>query len=430
MNHPTDFLQPPLTPPSKGGGKEARIVIVGAGFGGLYTYLYLRKFLNAAQMKAKVTIISKNNYFLFTPLLHEAATGSVRGTDIIQSLRQIVECREAGIVIDDVKRIDRTRRQVIGKSSITPYDYLVLSPGATTRMYSFKPSQVLTLKSLGDARKLKNHIIWAFNEAHATHDLTARARFLTFVVIGGGPTGAELAAEIEEFTHGSLLEAYPDIRKDEINIVLVHAGRELVEGFHPALRRRTQKILSRKPHMKILLSTTVVGMQNEKLILHTGQTIDTHTPILVGGIEANVIPLKPELGYNPCGQLPVNQFLQSEDLNIFVVGDAADVKIDGVEIPETAQAAIAEAKVAAYNIISLLTGRTLKTFRYFHKGDLLSLGRFQAGGRLFGILFSGPFAWIVWRFVYLKKMIGWPTRFKVAFDWFIDLFYKRDISEL
>lgn len=410
--------------------ERPRIVIVGAGFAGIYVYLHLRRLSHGTGVMPQVTLISKKNYFLFTPLLHEVATGSVHRSNVVQPLRQIIDGHTAEVVVGEVTNINRMHRIVHVRDREFSYDYLVLATGSRTRLSHADKEAVFTLKNLEDADRLKQHIISCFEEAAMLSSPEERSAFLNFVVIGGGPTGVELAAEINEFAKGTLLSAYRNIFPREVTTHLVHSKTELVERFHPSLRKIARRTIEEKGLM-LHLNTRVVDTEARRVTLESGEQIPTHTAVFVAGVEPSIpaITPTPELGSR--GRIKVNALLHLPDDNrVFVLGDAAEIKnSEGEIIPQTAQAAVQEAKIAAHNILALTEGKPPTPFVFRELGQMLSLGRFAAGAYIGRVTFSGAFAWWLWRTVYVGKMVGLTNRIRVIVDWTIDLFYPRDISK-
>jgi NADH dehydrogenase len=425
-----------------------KIVIVGGGFGGVYTYLNLQKHLGALKERPEITLISKDNYFLFTPLLHEVATGGVRAHDIVQPIRQIVKTALDSVIISPAKSIDTNRKIVTTDCAEVAYDYLVIATGATTNYFSFKPEMVYTLKTMRDALRLKNHILDIFDTADRTEDKKEREKLLTFVVIGGGPTGVELVTEMDEFIYGTLHAAYPSIAPGEVKLYLIHGKSELINMFHPKMRKVTIETLRKEHMITTMLDCLVTDIAPGHITLSGGTVLETDNVILTTGVQA----VYPGLSENPRlsdrGQLLVNSFLQiAEHPEIFALGDVA--AIDGQSTPQTAQAAVQEAEVVAQNIASLVhyspgeaegkspaaptTGsgnNLLIPFIYKEQGELVSLGRWKAAAHIGIFNFSGGLAWWTWRTVYAAKIVGWANRFRVIVDWTLDMFYQRDISKL
>jgi NADH:ubiquinone reductase (H+-translocating) len=406
-----------------------KIVIIGGGFAGVYTYLGLRKRLQAQKERPEITLISKDNYFLFTPLLHEVATGGVRAHDIVQPLRQIAKTALDRVVISPAKSIDITRKVVTTACIDVPYDYLVIATGATTNYFKFNPELVYTLKTMQDALLLKNHILDIFDTADRTEDPKEREKLLTFVVIGGGPTGVELVTEMDEFIYGTLHMAYPSITPGIVKLYLIHGKSELINMFHPKVRLITLETLRNEHMITTILDCLVMNIEPGKVSLSNGAVLETDNVILTTGVQAIYPDFQEKLDLNEHGQILVNTFLQvPEHPELFALGDVA--AIDGQSIPQTAQAAVQEAEIAAQNIVQAIAGKPPAEFHYKEQGQLVSLGRWKAAAHIGIFNFSGGLAWWTWRTIYAAKIVGWANRFRVIVDWTLDMFYQRDISKL
>ncbi len=408
--------------------QKKKIVIVGGGFGGVYTYLNLWKKINISL--TELVLISKKNYFLFTPLLHEVATGSVNQSNIIQPLREILKPGPGSIMEEEVLSINTQDQIVFTEQKKINYDFLVLAAGAKTNYFGFGQEMVFGLKDLHDARRLKNHLVECFEKAEWEEDLEERKKLLTFVVIGGGPTGVELVAEVAEFVSDTLVNSFKSIKKQDLKIYLVQKGEKLLPNFDSILAEKAAKLLSNKAGLEILFNCEVSEISKDRVILKNGKILKTNTAILSAGVKPNNFDLGELVNLNKKGQILTNSFLQIPSLpNIFVVGDMAAINCEKNSIPQTAQAAEAGALVVAKNISAIINNKPLTSFLYKEKGQLVSLGRWMAIAQIYKIKLFGHFAWWVWRTIYASKLIGWANRLRVVLDWTIDIFYPRDISK-
>ncbi len=407
---------------------KKRIVIVGGGFGGVYSFLNLSRLFKKGEVE--ITLISKQNYFLFTPLLHEVATGSVNKSNIVQPLRQILGKNKGRIIVSEVKDIDLNHNQLTTSLGQVKYDYLVLAAGSNTNENNFEGHGHFGLKTLEDAEKLKNHIIGCFEKAEHEQDEIEQQKLLTFVVIGGGPTGVELAAELAEFAGETLLSAFL-VPKDKLRICLVQSKKKLLPQFDPRLSKKADEYLSQKPYLKVLLNSYVSKITAHEVVLQDGRVFGTYTPILTAGVKPVVLNIFPAVQLNSKGQILTNQFLQIPGFaNVFAVGDMSAIACEKSSIPQTAQAAEAAALAAAQNIKALVFSDKPSIFKYKERGQLVSLGNWMAIAEIFHFRFFGHFAWWVWRTIYAAKLVGWANRIRVILDWTIDIFYPRDISKL
>ncbi len=417
---------------------KPRIVILGAGFGGIYTFLNIRKRLSAR--KVDITIINHTNYFLFTPLLHEVATGGLAHHQVVESLRSIIWKPGATLHVAEVKNINTANKTVETSVATIPYDILVVATGASTAFYNIPGAveNTFVLKNLHDAIKIRNRLITAFEKAVETKDLAERKRLLTFVLAGGGATGVELAAEMADLFFDTLRKFFcGQVSGDEISIYLVAGDTELLKVFHPKVRARAMKILTRIG-VKVVIGLRVKAVDGDGVTLSDDSRIDSEHVFWMAGVGPNVPASdKPFMKDPRAGRIIVDKNLKAVGHdNVFALGDVAT--IENESIPMLAQAAVQAAEIAAANVVSealaICRGRALqpgklKAFRFKSKGDLLSLGQWQAVGHIFNILWEGPLAWFIWRVVYITKFASWPKRIKIAVDWAIDIFYPRDITK-
>jgi len=419
--------------------KKPQIVILGAGFGGVYVAKHLRPAIKRGEID--VTIINRTNNFLFTPLLHEVATGGLNPRNVAEPLREIFVGTNIRIVQGWAESIDSKKRtlvvQVDGDISTTiSYDYLVIATGAETAYYGIQGAQehTLPLKTLADAARIRNRVINMFEEAGSTQDETKRRELLSFVVVGGGATGVEVAGELTEFIDG-IVERYQYCQKTDPKVILVHAGKELLEQFKPSLRKTAQRQLT-KEGIDVRAETFVTEVTNEGLILKSGDTIKASTIIWSAGVRALVPKFTDAQPTLTGGRLAVdNYFRILADTHIFAMGDAA-AYIDTAAgpnarpIPMLAQAAQSQAKTVAANILAAVHGLQMQEFHYRSKGAMVSVGQWFAIGEIYSMNIAGIFTWWLWRTVYLFKFASWKKRVRIAFEWFVDMFFPRDITKI
>ena len=369
---------------------KTRILILGAGFAGTYTFIYLKKYFHK-NPEIELCLADKNDYFLFTPLLHEVATGGQTAANIAEPFRQIMpglkNFRQA-----EIKKINLRKSFVETSGGQINYDYLVMALGSTTNFFNTPGAteNCLTLKSLPDAIAIKNRL---------------KKSTSNFVVIGGGATGVELAGELADFRG--------------VKITLIQAARELLPQFSAPIRGLALRALQKKGVI-VRLNAKVIRVGKNNVELEGNETLATDTTIWVGGITPVNVNIKPLPLKEPNGRFVVNEFWQLPNYqNVFALGDMA------ARAPALAQAATKAAKTVAFNIFRLINNKPLKAYAYRSSGELVSLGRWNAAGKIMGITFSGKFAWWLWRTVYLFKMPTWQKKIKVALDWTIDLFSSQ-----
>ncbi len=415
---------------------KTRVVIVGNGFGGIYTLKYLHKFL-CGEKDIEISLIGERNYFLFTPLLHEVATGGLNPENIVEPIRKVLGCCISKFYLGKAKKVDLREKTVEVNGVKIPYDYLVLAPGSETNFYNVPGGREhsLTLKSIEDAVKIKNRIIAQIERASHMGPGPERKKTLAIAVVGGGPTGVELAAELQELIKETFSSYYPKDLIDDASVFLIHKDRELMPQFGKKLREKSLKFLTKKG-LKIMLGSEVREVAPSKVILKDGREIATETIIWAAGVKPSELEISDninsQVSRNKSGKLIVDEYLRlAGHKNIFALGDSVVfTDKNGKNLPALAQVATKEAKTVAKNIYRSIRGGPLQPFKYRHSGYLVSLGQWMAVGEVAGFSFSGRIAWWLWRTVYLFKMLSFRKKVKVATDWTVNLFYPRDISEL
>ncbi len=413
--------------------RKHRIVILGGGFGGVYAAVHLEKLLARVET-VEICLVSRDNFFLFTPMLHEIAASDLEITNIVNPLRKLL--RKVEVVVGDVNEIDLPNKQVLishgyrNHSLRIDYDHLVIALGSITNFYDTPglADLAIPMKSLRDAIQLRAQIIRHLEEANSECNPADRQSLLTFVVAGGGFAGVETVAALNDFVREAL-PFYPNLSEDMLRIMLVHSGSVILPELGENLGRHTQKVLTRRG-VKIRLNTRVKSMTENKVFLAYNVPIPCRTLVWTAG----TVP-SPLISSLPCakerGRIVVNQFLGVPDWpDVWAVGDCAfvpDIRNPGKSHPPTAQHAIREGEVMAQNIAATLLGHPLRSFSFKTIGLLASLGRRTGVARIFGVNFSGFFAWWMWRTIYLSKLPGLDKKVRVAFDWTLDLVFPKDV---
>jgi NADH dehydrogenase len=413
-----------------------RVVIVGGGFAGVTTALALARRC-AGLLPVHVTLLSDRNYFLFTPMLAEAATGAVESRHIAYPIRPL--CGAWGVEFGEVtvEAIDMARRRLRvrhRRSTVRQhlhYDRLVLALGATPNV-SMAPGaaeHALTFKAAGDAVRIRNRVIDLFEAAALTDDPWARRRLLTFVVVGAGHAGTELAAALEELTRGILLRHYPTLPGDAIRLVLVgsavlpQTATNLAAYAKDQLRRRGIEL---EPARAARVSAAGLALED-------GRLIPSACVIWTAG--NRVSPLVAELPLPKArdGRLTVNEFFEVGGApGVYALGDNA-AQIDphtGAPYVATAQVAIRQARTLAAQIEAELTGRPRPPFRFRLLGEMVPLSRRTAVADLMGLKLVGFPAWFLWKTIYMLKLPALAARVRVVLDWTVELFFERDVAEL
>ena len=413
-----------------------RVVVLGGGFAGVYTALALEKALGGRD-DFEVILVNRENYFVFQPLLPEVISGSIGITDMVVPLRRLL--RRAEVHVRDVEAVDLEARVVSTSPGFRPqphrvgYDHLVLGLGNVTDFRGLPglPEHAMPFKNLGDALRLRNHVIRALEEASIEkHDRELRRQLLTFVVAGGGFSGVEVAAELNDFVR-AVATSYRGINPEEVRVVLVHSQERILPEMAEPLALFAQRLLQKRG-VELRLCQRLQSATGTEAILAGGDRITTRT--LVSTVPASPHPLLEGLPLpkGPGGRLVTTPELRVEGTaNVWAVGDCALVPTpDGNPAPPTAQHATRQAAVCAHNIVAAIRGGDCRIFDHRGLGTMGSLGHRSAVAEVFGLRVSGFIAWWLWRTVYLMKMPGWGRRLKVASSWTLDLLLPPDLVEL
>ncbi|MEX1243778.1 MAG: NAD(P)/FAD-dependent oxidoreductase [Thermoanaerobaculia bacterium] len=408
-----------------------KVLIVGGGFGGIYTALELDKWL-FRYPDVDVTLVNRENFFLFTPLLHEVAASDLDITNIVSPVRKLV--KHVQFFEGDVEAIDMTARRVAvshgdGHTHELSYDHLVLSLGSVTNFLGMPGLQQrsITMKSLGDAITLRNRMIGLLEEAETECGSPALNRLMTFVVAGGGFAGVETIGGINDFIHQAL-RFYPHIPAERVRMVLVHPGAVILPELSEKLGRYAQQKLAERG-VEVRLNTKVTAVTSSTVSLSDGSVIEAATLIWTAGTQPN--PLIQTLpSERERGRIRVDEALRVPGYpGVWALGDCALVPdpLTGGFHPPTAQHAIRQGKVVARNILSDLRGEEGEPFRFRTIGQLASLGRRTGVAQILGIHFSGFIAWWLWRTIYLLKLPRLEKKVRVALDWTWDLLFSKDL---
>jgi NADH dehydrogenase len=411
---------------------KTRILILGGGFGGLYAALQFDKLKDP---NFEVTVVNRENFFLFTPMLHEIAASDLDLTNIVNPVRKMI--RHVGFLCGDVDSIDIEKKTVTvvhgfdRHSHDLNYDHLVLAMGSVTNFFNLPgvAERALTMKSLGDAIQLRNRLIAHLEVAETECARAERPPLLTFVVAGGGFAGVETIASINDFLRDAL-PFYPKLTEDMLRIVLVHPGEYILPELGEKLGRYADKKL-RERGVEILPKTKVAAVRENEIELSTGERISSSTLVWTAGVSPN-----PILGSVECakdrGRVKVNSYLQVEGTDgLWALGDCALVPdlTTGGYCPPTAQHASREGKVLANNIVATVRGKPKRPFRFKTLGLLAAIGRRTGVARILGVNFSGFLAWFLWRGIYWSKLPRLEKKVRVAIDWALDVFFSKDFVQ-
>lgn len=402
------------------------IVIIGAGFGGLHVARQLRT------MPVQITLIDRQNYHLFQPLLYQVAIAGLLPSQIAYPLRTIFR-RQKNLTfqLGEVTEINLKGRYIRMNGSVIAYDYLVIAVGAETNFFGMDSIQEggFQVKDIQKAVSTRNHLLKMFEQASREADAEKRRAMLTFVVVGGGPTGVETAGALAELINHVMVKDFTNLNLNEARVILLEANDHLITPYPHQLRHATFDLL-RREHVEILLNTKLADFQGQTVTLDDGRQIATHTLIWTAGIKA--APILDSLGVERAGagRVRVTPTLQlPEHPDVFVLGDAAHLlNGDGQPLPMLSTVAIQQGKGTARNIERVINGKRLQPFHYKDLGLLATIGRNAAVARIWGISFSGFIAWVIWVFLHIYRLIGFRNRTLVFVNWAWDyIFYENQI---
>lgn len=415
--------------------KPVRILVLGGGFGGIYTAWHLER-LTRQDPSIEITLVSRDNYFLMTPLLFEAGSGVLEPRHAVNPIRPLYE--KTRFVEADIEGIDFDRQVVSGRHAPDghpyelPYDHLVIALGGVTNRKIIPGSDhALAFKTLADAIFVRNRIIDLFEQADVETDPQRRAELLNIVVIGAGLVGVELVGELTEFVD-NLLRSYPRIRRQEVQFHLVEASDKVLPEMDRDLAQYAADTL-RERGVHIHTSTPVQQIAPERVHLPGGTVLAAHTIVLCAGVAANPLLEAFPLAKGRGGRIAVHSTMRTKEYpNVWALGDCAAIPDpEGNPYPPLAQHALREAKVLAKNLLVVLRGKgQLKPFVYQSMGTLASLGHYAGVGRVWKFKVKGFLAWWIWRTYYVMQMPRVERRIRVILDWTVALLFRNDIVKL
>jgi NADH dehydrogenase len=410
-----------------------RTVVVGAGFGGVYAALYLDQDLHDED-GVEVFLISDANFLLFNPLAVEVATGGIEPSHIAQPIRDLTKQRQFRFIQATVQRIDLDERLVVTDAGEFSYDYLVIALGSITSFLDTPGAAeyAFPLKTLRDAVALREHVITQFELAARTPDAAARRALLTFVVAGGGPSGVEYIAELADLVYGTLLHQYSELSADEVRLMLVQSPPRLLPAIPEKLAQLALRELKTRG-IDVRLETRLAAAGPSWVRLGVDETIPAHTLVWTAGVQANAVVAALPVEHGPHGRLRVEATLALPGHpRVYAVGDAAyflDTRT-GKPLPMLAQVAARQGARAAANIVAQLQGHPPEAFEFHYLGNLTSLGSRSAVADIMGLHLHGRLASLIWRLVYVSKLIGFRNKVRVGVDWIVSRFFGRDSSLL
>lgn len=404
--------------------ERPRIVIIGGGFGGYYAARRLR---HAA---ATITVVDRTNHHLFQPLLYQVATATLAPTDITIPIRfGLRRQRNTEVLLGAATSIDMARRVVVlddGESEL-PYDYLIVATGTRHSYFSHPEWEVFApgLKSIEDALDIRNRFLLSFEEAERTEDPDARRAYQTVVVVGGGPTGVELAGMIPDVA-ASVRRDFDRIDTARTRVLLLEGGARILPAFPTSLARRAERDLERLG-VEVRVNARVTRIDADAVYVGD-ERIETRTVLWAAGNKASSLTRTMGVALDEAGRVKVRPDLSVPDHpEVFVVGDAAALdRVPGELVPALAPAAMQEGRHAATMILASVAGRPRTPFRYVNKGDLATIGRHRAIADFGFVRVTGYLAWVLWLFVHILYLAGFRNRASVLLQWGYAYFtYRR-----
>ena len=405
--------------------KMPRVVIVGAGFGGLWAARAL------ARSPVQVLLVDRNNYHVFLPLLYQVAAAELEPEEIAYPIRSILrKLPNVRFALADVKKVDLGARVVESADAVIPYDFLILGVGSTTHFFGVPGAaeHAFPLKDMEQAIALRNHLLCCFERAAQESDVDRRRQMLTFVIVGGGPTGVEFAGALAELIHRPLVRDYPNLDFRQVRVVLVEAKDSLLPDLPLRLRAYASARL-RQMGIEVRVGAVVSRVARDSVRLKDDSTIYTDTLVWTAGVRG--VPQAEAWGLATArnGQAVSLPTLQVPDYpEVYLIGDLAYLEESGRALPMIAPVAIQQGVAAAQNIGQQLAGHEPVAFHFRDPGLMVTIGRNAAVACVRGRCFTGFSAWLLWLGVHIYKLIGFRNRLLVLINWAWDYFlYERAV---
>ncbi|MBL1215162.1 MAG: NAD(P)/FAD-dependent oxidoreductase [Ignavibacteriae bacterium] len=405
--------------------KKQKVLVVGGGFGGLNTAQ------NLNDQSVDVLLIDKANHHLFQPLLYQVATAALSPGDIIAPIRNILrKQKNVQVIMDEVLSIDPKNNIVYLNEKSVKYDYLVLAPGCISNYYGNNQwkDNAIGLKTINDALRIREKILLSFEKAEKSKSKKELSSFLTFIIIGGGPTGVEIAGAVGELANHSLLEDYSNFKTSDARIILIEASDRILRPFDDRLSKCAEKCL-KDLGVEVFLNGKVDGISDTGLYLN-GKFIPSENIIWAAGNRTPKFLENINAERDKIGRIKVLSDCSVGNFpNIFLIGDAAHFEYENNKVlPQVAPVAIQQGKFVAKIIVNNILPTDRPSFNYIDKGTLATIGRARAVAQFRKLKFSGFFAWLIWAFVHIISLIGYRNRYKVLTEWVWYYFsYKNGI---
>ena len=396
-------------------GSKAKVLIVGGGFGGVNAASALGN-----KAGVDVTLVDRRNHHLFQPLLYQVAIAALSPADVASPIRSVLALyRNVSVLLGNVKQIDFSDQLVQTEHYPLPYDYLILACGSTHSYFGREEweSRAPGLKSIEEATEIRRRVLMAFEMAEIEKEPKLQKELLTFVIIGGGPTGVELAGAVGEIAHYTLSKDFRHIDLSQASVILVEGGERILPSFHPSLSAKAQRALE-KLGVTVMTGKRVTDIST--LGVQAGeQFIPANTVIWAAGVQPEGITKTLGVPLDKGGRVIVQKDLSiAEHKNVFVIGDQACFRIkEAKSLPGLAPAAIQMGRHAGKNILRDIKGKKRTDFLYIDKGMMATIGRASAVLEVGKIRMSGFFAWLAWLFVHILYLLGFRNRWSVFMQW-------------
>src|SRR5215211_4723049 len=409
---------------------EAKILIVGGGFGGLAAARGLADVLGGTEVVG-VALLDHKNYTTFWPMVPSSIPSNADVRHVAHSLRRVLKPLGIEYFQDEVVAVDFEARRVKTAGRDYPYDYLVLAPGSRTTYFGTPGAEenAMDIKGLRDALRVRNHVIDCFEEAEHLGD-EAPEDLLTFVIVGGGPTGVEAAADTHDLIFDVLEDDYPNVDFDRVRVMLVNSGDHILKALDPSLvHAATRRLASQR--IEVLNDAKVEEVKSDTVVISGGRTIPARTTIWSAGIEPPPLIGNLDLQKDHRGRILTDQYLRVKSRpGVYAVGDCTSIQYDGPPVPALAQAAEQEGKRAASNLAAEIKNETPDDFRYRSVGQQVEQGEGSALDVILGVDLCGMLGAYIWKGIYLYELGYDLNRAQVLADWAIDLFTRPDTSKL
>ncbi len=420
-------MGPPSSSSEGAPAARLRVVIVGAGFGGLRAARALKR------APVDVVLVDRHNYHLFQPLLYQVATAGLEPESIARPVRAILRRQQHfEFRMAEMTGLDVAARRVLTSGGAIPYDYLILALGGETNFFGLQRirAHAFDLKDTSGAVAIRNDVLRCFERGVLEGDAEQRRALLTFVIVGGGPTGVEMAGALSELIRLVLVKDYPRLNIKDVRVLLLEAADRLLGAMPPRLSAAAERTLWRK-HVEVRFGATVQDYDGERVALKGGEVIPARTLIWAAGAQAVSLVARLGLPTARQGRVVVEPTLQlPEHPEVFVIGDAAYVESGGQPLPMMAPVAIQMAETAAANVARHLRSEAPAAFRYRDPGSLATIGRNAAVAYIRGLAFKWFVAWVVWLVVHILQLIGFRNKLFVLLNWAWDYFFYERASRL